>query len=256
MGIGSILVLFVVLIVSVVFPIVAPNFGATPDFLKQYANYSNLIIPLIAFTMCAITSSKYDNKDDTRKAWLFVAFGALIFSLGQLVFMIYGVIDPAADAPPFPGWHDVLFLLSPLLMAIGLWHLRKSLRGTMSSVGAFLTIFVGLAAIVFAFFVQWSTLTNPDSSTLAIVTTIMYTLLDPIMLGFSVLAISMMVGGLVSRPWWVIIFGLIIIYAGDVYYNILNMQNAYAPGHFVDITWPLAYGLIIVAAIWNQEILG
>jgi hypothetical protein len=76
------------------------------------------------------------------------------------------------------------------------------------------------------------------------------------MLGFSVLALSMMIGGLVSRPWWMMISALVIIYAGDIIFNITNINGTYYVGHWVDITWLFAFGLIAVAAIWNREMLG
>lgn len=256
MGIGSILILLVVLIVSVVFPVVAPNFGATTEFLKQYSNYSNIIFSFLAFIMCLFTASKYDKKDETRLAWMFIGFGSMMYAVAQLIYMIHGYLYPELTVPPYPWWHDIFFLLTPTMMAIGVWNLRKSFKVSASGLGAFLATLVGLAAITIAFVVQWLLLTGEGTTILAITATILYSILDPIMLGLAVLAMTMMVGGLVSRPWWMIIFAIFIIYAADIIYNYMNMAGTYQTGMIVDVTWPFAFGLIIVASIWNREILG
>jgi hypothetical protein len=256
MGIYSFLALFVVIVSTVGVLFFGQNFGLTPEFVKQYSNFSMIVIPFLAFVACLMSASKYDRADETKTAWIFVGLGSLSFCIAQVIFVfVYGQLDPNASTPPFPAWSDIFYLLSPLLMTYGLYNLRKSLRGVVSGLGSFLAIFVAVAAVIFALIVQWSSLVNPDTSSLAIVVTVLYELFDPIMLGFSVLALSMMLGGLVSRPWWMIIFALVIIYVGNIIFNITNINETYYIGHLVDVTWPLAFGLIFVAALWNREIL-
>lgn len=256
MGIFSILALFVVIVSTAGVLIFGQNFGLTPEFVKQYSNFSMIVIPLLALVACLISASKYERKDETRLAWTFIGLGSLSFCIAQVIFVfVYGQLDPNAPTPPFPAWSDIFYLLAPLLMAYGLYNLRKSLRSVVPAWGAFLAIFVGVAAVVFALILQWPSLIATDTTSLALITTILYSFFDPIMLGFSVLAMSMMVGGLVSRPWWMIISALVIIYAGDIIFNITNINGTYFVGHLVDVTWPLGFGLILVAALWNQEIL-
>lgn len=256
MGIISILLLLLVIVFTAGVLIFGQNIGLTAEFLKQYSNFSMIVASLLAFVMCLMSASKYERTDETKTAWIFVGLGSLSFCVAQVIFVfMYGQLNSNAPPPPFPAWSDIFYLLSPLLMAYGLFNLRKSLRSIAPSWGAFLALFVGIAAIAIAFMVQWSSIIVPTTSSLAIIATVMYAFFDPIMLGFSVLALSMMIGGLVSRPWWMIIVALATIYAGNIIFNITNINETYYVGHLVDVTWPLAFGLIAVAAVWNREML-
>lgn len=256
MGILSAGLLIIAALLAFVVPLFGASFGLANEVIKQYSNFAMLGVSFLAFILCLSSASKYDRNDETRTAWTFIGLGSLSFCIGQAIFVfVYKQFDPTSPTPPYPAWSDIFYLLSPLLMAYGLYNLRKSLRSVVPTWGAFFAIFVAIAAILFAFFLQWQSLIASDTTSLAIITTILYSFFDPIMLGFSVLALSMMIGGLVSRPWWMIIFALVIIYAGDIIFNITNINGTYYVGHWVDITWLFAFGLIAVAAVWNREIL-
>lgn len=256
MSILSYGLLLLAILLSFVVPLFGVNFGLSHETVKQYSNFMTLGVSFLAFFSCIFSAIKYDRGDETRTAWSFIGLGSLSFCIGQAIYVfVYKQYNPASLTPPYPAWSDIFYLLAPLLMAYGLFNLRKSLRRVVPTWGAFLAVFIGVAAIAIAFIVQWLDITNPTTSSLAITAMVFYSFFDPVMLGFSVLALSMMIGGLVSRPWWMIIAALVIIYAGDMIFSVTNVNKTYYIGHWVDITWILAFGLIAVAAVWNREIL-
>jgi hypothetical protein len=82
-----------------------------------------------------------------------------------------------------------------------------------------------------------------------------YALFDPVLLAIIVFTASTFRNGAVGEAWWYGVVGLIIHFLGKVAYTYFTFTGEYATSSPVDVSWPLGFGLIALAAVVNRNLL-
>ncbi len=56
-----------------------------------------------------------------------------------------------------------------------------------------------------------------------------------------------------SRTWWLVTAGVVIMLFGNQMYSYLIFEDAYTSGSVIDVSWPLGFGLMALSAFYMRE---
>ncbi len=236
-------------------------FGAMETSGSVIATYSNIVQMLAAFIsaiFCFITMNVFDRGDSSRTGWMFIGLGVLSWGIGQIIYFLYELITK--QTVPFPFYTDIFFMLLAVFVMIGIYFLWKSLKSEVPMWGWIVSLVILGLALFWAISLSKTGLVlaaqaGEEITQLGIIVTYLYAILDPLLVFFTVLLASSLLGGIIGNQLWIMIAGFILYFIGDQFFNILMNTGTYKTGGIIDITWPLAFGLIAVAAYATKSAL-
>ncbi|MDP1806098.1 MAG: hypothetical protein Q8K72_13085, partial [Acidimicrobiales bacterium] len=178
--------------------------------------------------------------------WYLLAAGLAMFSAADGLWFFYDFV--LHKEVPDPSVLDVVYLSAYPLLAWGLVSLARAGHpgrswGLLLEGGIF-----GMAT----FAVGWAFLVEPalgEAEGLAGWVYVAYPVADVVLLG--VLAGTAF--GAISRgrtwSYGLLVVGVVFQLFGDIVFAVIERGDGYAPGHWVDLTWLLSYGLLALAAL-------
>ena len=215
-------------------------------FYAYYFSVFQLLTSVGAAVLCYRTTLVLEADDKTRTAWGFLSMGLWCWSVGALLEGLYTILHPDMDVP-FPWYADIGFLLLIPFVVMALLTFKKGQNVGIPRWGLVTATVMFLCAFSLALKLNFEVFENLSS--VAIIITVAYIILDSILLAMIVAVASTLAGGLISRPWQVALVGWFIFYLGDVSYTFFrNIDKPDAGGILLDLTWPIAFGLIALAA--------
>jgi hypothetical protein len=221
-------------------------------FYTHYFSFIQIVTSMGAAFLCYRAMKVFEPVDKTSTAWGFLSLGLLFWSVGAILEGFYPLLNNGVDAP-FPWYADVGFLMLTPFAIMGLITFRTNLNVNIPLWGWIATTLVLLGALSLALWINAKGF--QELSTMAFVITMAYIIFDSILLAMTVAIASILVGGLLSRPWWFALAGLFAFYLGDVTYTFIrNINEPNAGGVMLDLMWPLAFGLIALAATTARAI--
>ena len=221
-------------------------------YTHYYVSFMLIITSAGAAFFCYRTMMSCDLKDKNRKAWRFLSIGLSFWSVGAVLDAIYPLLHQGAITP-FPWYADISFLLLEPFVVMALFIFRKNLNVSMPLGNWIATIITFFGALSFAIWINGTALQTVEPISLII--TITYIILDSILLAMTVATASILAGGLIARPWWFALAGLFLFYLGNITYTLVrNIDEPLLAGVVLDLTWPIAFGLIAIAATTARTI--
>lgn len=221
------------------------------DLRLHYSNSVQLASAYLAFLLCLRTAWRLPTGDSARTTWNLIGFGLLAWALGQTLFFFYPILNDGAETP-YPWWSDIGYLLMPPLLITALIQFIRDMGVPLSLGGILSGLVVGSAGLAFAAYGNWADL-GGEGIWLPL-TAVGYMTFDPVLIGMTVIAASVLSGGLAGRPWWFVVAGITCYYFSNVIYSYYNGLETYATGMASDIGWPLGFGLIALAALMVDEL--
>lgn len=181
-----------------------------------------------------------------RKVLVLMGTGILCWGMGAILYAMYPLLNDGQETP-FPWYSDIGYLLLVPFVLASLLVFNKSsgmVTPLFSKLGGAIFFFTALALSIYF------NLTKLDdaNSAASYVAILCYVLGDPLILASTMVSMSVLTGE-VARPWWLIFIGLICYYLGDLVYNYLSLLGDYGTGNPIDVTWPLGFGFIAIAAL-------
>ena len=176
--------------------------------------------------------------------WLVLAGGIAASVAGDFVYL---VSDALTLRLAYPSIADALYLASYPLLALGLLAMLRSRapgRDRTSVIDAAI-LTSGAAAVSWAFLIQPLT-TGTDTLTQKLVS-IAYPLMDILLL--AVAARMIVIGGLRTRAYTLLLGAIIVQLAGDSLYGIGSLQGWYANASWVDLVTLTSY------LLWGAAVL-
>lgn len=260
------LLVAVIWLIPCVFMLMMGQFGLInidPMGLTNYVNIIQALSALIAGILCIWSSTAFSRNDDNRTAWLLVGSGILVWFAG-MVYLTWFAIHYSPSNATFEtiafeigGVSDWLFIASIPLLILGFSYLHKSLKSKITLVGWFISIIVFIGTIAFSIAQNWK-LMLPETGFIfdsAFVTTLLYSLLYPILFAYAVAIVSILATSLMGRPWIWVIAGILVYGIMDVVYPLLNNMNLYSAGSWIDLAWIVGFMLVGLGAIINYQTL-
>lgn len=230
-----------------------PLLGIDQDIIFNYSLLAQIITPVAAAFFCYMTSRVFPEDDAMRKVWNLLGIGVLCWGIGAMLFALYPIIHAGRETP-YPWYSDIGYLLMTPFVLTALFIFKKNLHIDSPLWGQISAAFFFIVALVLSIVFNLSKFTDPDVAVMTHVVNLLYTVGDPLLLGGTVLIASLLAGGEVARPWWLVLIGLIFYYAANVIYTYLVVNEQYATGDFIDIGWLAGFGCIAIAALMTRSL--
>ena len=181
-------------------------------------------------------------------AWIFMAFGQLSFTLGDIVwaFLNYG-----SHQNPFPSAADGFYLMYYPLFAAGIFLLPAAsiTRGDRLKLSLDTGIVMLLAILFFWIFLIDPIIAANKESTLALAISLAYPVLDLALL-FALLAFLFRPFQLARQsPLLLLSGGVSIEIFTDTIYGLQSLLGTFASGDLLGLGWLASYALVGLAAI-------
>jgi diguanylate cyclase (GGDEF)-like protein len=186
------------------------------------------------------------NRPGARRPWILLAFGILLWGLGDIIWSSYDLI--LHRVAPWPSAADYIYLAGPVFMALGLIgilrhrHTGRDVDGLIDT----LIVAAGVGTLSWAFFMS-PYAHDASLTTVAKLVAIAYPLVDILLLGVVVRLLLAPGKHVVSHR--LLATSLLFTLVGDVVYSVQGLTGSYYTGHIVDATWLGFYVLIGAAAL-------
>lgn len=180
-------------------------------------------------------------RPDGRVAWALIATGLVAWTAGDL----YHSLALAGGEIPYPSVADALHIAMYVSFIAGL----RLLLGRAPMSLALLVILLGVATL-WSWLVFSEVLDGATGPTAAVATTVAYPLLDLLLVGWAVLALSAH-GWRAHGVYWLLGAGFLAMALADSLYATQIAHKAYEDATLVEALWP-AGALCIAAAAWTS----
>lgn len=243
------MIFWIILCVPIV---LLPFLKVEQTILFNYSLIAQIIAPFVSAGCCYMTSFVFPKKDAMRKVWSLLGAGVLCWGVGAMLFAAYPFLY-GGEETPYPWYADVGYLLLAPCVITAFFifkrnlHIEVPLWGWISAIAFF--------AAAFTLYVVFNLNKLAESeSFISYTVTILYTVADPLLLGGTVITASLLAGGAVARPWWLVLMGLVFYYMADLIYTYLTITDQYATGHIIDLGWLIGFGCIAIAALMTRSL--
>jgi hypothetical protein len=245
------LVIFVVWILICIALPVLTIVGMDSTLVAYYSNGIQIFSSLIASALCLYTMLVFKKGDPMRKIWGFLSLGLLSWGIGAIIYAAYPFFH-GGRATPYPWYCDFGYLGMVPMIVTALIIFKSTVKVPVPLWGIFTATAVFLASLALSI---WSSLGALEEANLLIEMAIevAYIIFDPVLLATTVLCASLLAGGQVAKPWWYGFSGLLLYYLGNVAYDLLESEEAYFTGHWIDVSWPIAFGLVALAGLLTRN---
>ena len=207
-----------------------------------------LIVTVSALVLFWVALRAFANSPVAGRQWLLLAIGCASFALGDLIWMYYELF--ARVEPPYPGWPDAFYALQYPLIGVALVGAGLAYRALVDVRRP--AVIAAVVALVLAV-ALWIGLLKPmvfveGVTSMEALVSAFYPLAD-VLLGigpavFVLLIVSKLGGGRLGWPLWSVVAGVLLFTLSDCAYAILNANDAYQSGSFIDYGWSAGQVLI------------
>jgi two-component system cell cycle response regulator len=165
--------------------------------------------------------------------WYLLAAGQAVYACADLVFYSARSV---LGIETYPYYDDALYLLSYPILAFGLYRFVRARTPTWN-----LTVTIDAAIISVAVAVLlWVYVIGPkvlaeDATLLAHAVSIAYPAMDVLLLSFALRLI--MGSGFRSGAYWSLVYAILVMFAADVAYGILELSDGFVAGGVLDALW-------------------
>ena len=179
-----------------------------------------------------------------RMAWISIASGAILFEVGNLLYLFH---DQNLAPMPFPASSDVPYLLSYAMFILGVGQFARRAMGPAHLILRLDALLLGLAVAALAATMWFGNVLTLSGSPLAAATGIAYPISDLMLI---VLLISTRVPERyeMRRATGLLVFGFAWFVIGDIVYLNQNSAGAYVAGGLLDGTWVIGIFILGIAA--------
>lgn len=219
---------------------------ATMQFLPEddigILAFSLSIIFSGGVAVAAFVVAKQNETGVLAKAYLFLGFGFTAYLIAELLYYSFELIF---DIEPYPSIADVFFFaLYPLILG----HLLLNIQFFHSKYTKLQKIWIP-AIPVFAIIIYVTmSLSVPDAETnFDFYYGLIFVSGASTALSFTILGASIFRQGTLGTVWLLLVIGLMISTAGDVWYYHLEIFGHYYDAHPVTVVWFVANSFIIYA---------
>ncbi len=207
------------------------------------------VVAALAAGICCTVAALHSREKHTRWFWGLYAAATLCAAITEGLWAAYELT--LGHQNPFPSIADIVSIVGFLLafgalMRLSAGRRRAGYAETFLSLDSFLFSMAGAA-------LAWEFLMGPTlgrgADGLTALTNLAYPIGDLLLLGALASLLLSRTARLMPKGAEYIVASVVVMLVGDIAYTRLNVQDAYVTGAWVDVLWPLAYGLTGVAAL-------
>lgn len=237
-------------LMAVTAQVVLALIGFDPQIRLYFSNAVMLSTSTLAALICLFAARALPQGSPLRTGWMLISAGIAGWAIGQLIFFSYPLLHAGLDTP-YPSAADIGFLLTSPLIALGLIVFHRSAGLSAPRWGTL------LAAALFFVGGYWCYDSNVGGmftgDAWLSLASIGYALTDPILLAVTVyVASSFKAGTTMSRAWWLVTAGVVLMLFGNQTYSYLVFLDTYATGSIIDVSWTVGFGLMALSAFYMR----
>lgn len=194
----------------------------------------------------------YIHYRQSYRGWLLLAIGQFMFFLGDFTWSIF---ELGMGLEPYPSIADLFYLVYYPLFAIGIFMLPKN---PFSQIRQFKTvldisIIILSSGLIFWIFLISPNLASNSSDVLSLMISIIYVVLDFVLLFALIILLFEKLGTVSKRPFILLAAGIGVQIISDTIYSYQVTDLSYFSGGILDIGWIIGFVLIALAGIAHIE---
>jgi len=241
-------IILLILVIAVSFQIYLYAAFPKPDDASHLVDVISIINPLISSIVAFWVARKYWGSNIFGKAYLALALAMTMNFLGETVYGIYDTFgyDTSFGAP------DILFYaFYPLIMA----HLFLNIRFFKPKISHLTKAWVASLPIVITASYAILSIEKQGGANFQFFTGLIYVILSSSILSGTMLGARVFRQGVLGVAWLVLLIGIILLTAGDVWYSYLDTLDQYTLIHPVNLFWYAGYMIVTYALYKHQKII-
>jgi diguanylate cyclase (GGDEF)-like protein len=186
------------------------------------------------------------NRPASTRSWILLALGISMWVIGDGIWNSYELVFHRVA--PWPSTADSIYLIGPVLMALGLTGMlrRRGSPRDIEGVLDALIIAAGAGALSWAFLMA-PYAADASLNGLSEAVAVAYPLTDVLLL--AVIVRLLLAPGSHTASHRLLAAAVGCTFLGDVVYSVQSLHGTYYQGHIVDITWLAFYWLMAAAAL-------
>ena len=211
------------------------------DGRNQIISIVSIINPMIASISGFIVAKRYGRSMTFGKAHLVLGSGFLCAGIAECIYLIYDIIW---QIEPYPSIADIFFFaLYPFILAYLIISI-KFFKPKTSKDELFWMPIITLAIISTYITLSFEQL---QEASFDFYYGIIFAVLPAIVLPFAILGAKTFRGGVIGTSWLILVFAIIALTVGDVWYYYLEIFDEYDLLHPVNVFWYAGYWIIVYA---------
>ena len=228
-----------------------------PSTQEMASSLFSVFYSLLAVIGAAIALAKLKIFDRTKRAWLFLFIGIILFFISESLYAFFSIFLKINLEAASPTITDPIYILAYFPIIIGLFIFVKGyfksglpLGDLRKMIPSGIIFIAGVALMIIkVLFPIWH---DPGTSSLAKIVRLYYPIADMVILLLLLHMIyltSLYRKGKYTTPWIMIGFGFASFTVSDILYAIISTNSGYQPGNIIDLGWNLAYLLFAASGI-------
>ncbi|MFY9300462.1 MAG: histidine kinase [Candidatus Nitrosotenuis sp.] len=207
----------------------------------------SIINPAFASVSCFIVVREYGSSKTFGRAYLSLGCGFLSIAIAEAVYFIY---EEILQLDPYPSIADVFFFaLYPFILG----HLIISIRFFKPKMSAKEFFWMPIIPIMIISAYITLSFDQMQEASFDFYYGIIFTSLPAIVLPFAILGAKTFKGGMIGTAWLILVFAIIALTIGDVWYYYLEIFGEYDLLHPVNIFWYAGYWIIVYALYKHKK---
>ena len=241
--------LILILCVTALINIISNYFGEDTAILSD--SFLFVLFPGFLVVLSIVTNRRFGTTGKHGIAWILFSCFAVSWFMAEIIWI---VLDLYLNIDPFPSIADIFYIVGyPFLFIFMLFYLKPVKQGISNKI---LVTAVSLSAgiltsslVVIGWDVEFdSIVTSTENRILDIVVSLIYPILDAIILVPSIIGVLLFLKGQVNFLWSLVCLAIISVSAADAAFVIGHFDSFYYTGHYIDLffLWPyilMAFGL-------------
>ncbi len=223
-----------------------------------------VILSFLALTGLVSAVGSFKKWDAAKVSWMMILLGTISFFIAECTYFYLEIIQGLNIDDLFPSIGDFFWAIGYIFYFAGvvnmiIAYLRSGLplekwKRHLIPAAIFFIIFVCAMYVLILEPITQDQETDPLTKFLYFY----YPIGDLAIIfpAFFLMYITSVLGkGKLSRPWWVIGAGFMVMAAADLAFNYLDWQELYQTGNNIDILWGISYWLIGLSGFYQKELL-
>lgn len=219
-------------------------FVENEDNRDQIISIVSILNPLFASSAGFMVAKRYGSSQTFSKAYLALGLGYLAAGIGEILYYIYVVLE----LETFPSIVDVFFFALYPLILVHLIICIRFFKPKLKPLEFFWMVSIPLIVISSYMFLSFEGETDLGFYFGAI-----YVIEPAVVLPLAILGAKTFKGGVIGTAWLVLVFAIITLTVGDVWYSYLETFDQYDLLHPVNVFWYVGYWIVVYALYKHKE---
>ena len=227
------------------------SYFTIPDNADMIVSIFSFVNPFIVMISGFFVAKKYRGSKIFGKSLLALSFGFLSIFLAEVTYMIYDIVY---NIEPYPSIADVFFfMLYPLLLI----YLFLNIKFFTSEISKRAKIWIIL--MPFLVLLGYSILSTFEAEIsifeFDFYYGIIFVYIVTLTLSVAVVGAFVFKEGVIGKAWVVLVYGILLLTIGDIWYYNLELFGEYELTHPVNMFWYAGYWVIVYALYKHKKII-